>query len=561
MSSDHDMFDLSGLSDAGEDPPDSLECDMPDTPTPATPSQAEPSPTPATPTPPRPIKSSPPCLSSPAAGGLFRETNELLQDDALSYGAECIQIKVEFRGADGNKVSQTRYTENSEVIKIIKSLMSAESNNPKFKNAAATNIVKSELLKANIKQQVLRDVSDEFSEFLSHEKCPLKDANLFKELNNLDEFDFGSVLVKCKEIAPNVVENISTVCFGSEGTKSRYLQQRILAVLAISSITRNQRYNAVQKILGEYMKMKSSNRQVLQLLHRVGLSLVTVTIRSDMDAIAVHFMSEVKSRKLMIEEWTTERKMLEKEVRIELQAQVQLTNSSTSKRLFVKYTPDELIPEVEDKAVMNSNWDDLETSEEVMEVIRMNGSAMDALDEHLDSCPAPFTVSYDNIDIGVAPNEHIAEFTSDQSLHWCSSVVYEDVVIGNELSDNNPERSDEIDFKCLVKLTESERNHLLANYTKHVVNIIVKNWPQCFPDLKSEKVGHQYIKQFEAGVNSFTGPLVCETESTVEGIAIVIKTIVDIVCPSVKCEDGTKAPIYPTTFRYDSNNIYVFFSI
>ena len=96
MSSDHDMFDLSGLSDAGEDPPDSLECDMPDTPTPATPSQAEPSPTPATPTPPRPIKSSPPCLSSPAAGGLFRETNELLQDDALSYGAECIQIKQSF---------------------------------------------------------------------------------------------------------------------------------------------------------------------------------------------------------------------------------------------------------------------------------------------------------------------------------------------------------------------------------------------------------------------------------------------------------------------------------
>ena len=79
MSSDHDMFDLSGLSDAGEDPPDSLECEMPDTPTPATPSQAEPSPTPATPTPPPPSKSSPPYLSSPGACGFFRKIDELLK--------------------------------------------------------------------------------------------------------------------------------------------------------------------------------------------------------------------------------------------------------------------------------------------------------------------------------------------------------------------------------------------------------------------------------------------------------------------------------------------------
>ena len=532
MSSDHDMFDLSGLSDPGENS-DSLEYDIPDSPTPATPSQAEPSPTPATPTPPAPTKSSLPCLSSPAAGGLLYETNELLQDDILSYRTDCIQIKVEFLGVDGRKAFQTRYTENSKIIKIVKSLMNADSSNVKLKNAAATNIVKSDLLEANIKQQVLQGVSNEFSEFLSHDECPLKDANLFTELNSLEEFDFGSLMEKCKEIAPNVVENISTICFGKEGSKSKYLQQRILAILAISAITRNQRLNSVQKILGEYFKMKSSSRQVMQLLHRVGLSLVTVTIRSDMDTIAGHFMSEVKN-----------------ETRIEYQAKVQSPNSSIGDKLCLKYTSDELIPEIMDKSEVKPSSDDLETSEEVFELIRINGSAKDALEKHLDNCPAPFTVTYDNIDIGVAPNEHIAEFTSDQSLHWCSSKVYEDVVIGNELSDNNPERCDKVDFNRLVKINESERNHLLANYTKYVVNMVVKSWPKCFPDLKSEIIRHQYHKEFEAGVESYTGPLVCETESTIEGIAVVIKTIVDIVCPSVKCDDGTKAPIYPKTFRY-----------
>ena len=72
-------------------------------------------------------------------------------------------------------------------------------------------------------------------------------------------------------------------------------------------------------------------------------------------------------------------------------------------------------------------------------------------------------------------------------------------------------------IKQLVKgANKEELNHLLTNYTQLVINLIVKNWPKCFPDMKSKQIRHQYSKQFEAGVKAFTGPLVCETESTLE---------------------------------------------
>ena len=50
------------------------------------------------------------------------------------------------------------------------------------------------------------------------------------------------------------------------------------------------------------------------------------------------------------------------------------------------------------------------------------GSAKEALEVHLDNCPAAFTVSYDNIDMGRTPNEFLGDAAVDQSLHWCGGV-------------------------------------------------------------------------------------------------------------------------------------------
>ena len=557
MSSNEDMFDLSDICD--EESP-SLFVQTPESPTPPTPTPPVPSPTPPTPT--------PPSHTSPTEAKLLTDSETesnphqsfesfVKRDFEMPDISECSQIRLDFLDSDGNKVSQTRYTDNLEIIKIMKSLILSE--HPKFRNSAAANIANSDLLQTKIRRQVLLNISREFSEFLSCDECPLRDMSLFQDAESLAKIDVGSILEKCTSVGSNLLQSLSVVCFGREDmdemlTKnSKCEKQRLLAILAISAITRNRQFNVIQKILGEFFKLKNANRQVLQLLQRMGLSLVSMAIRSDMDNISKHFMIDVKSRKLEIEEWALEREMLEKEVKAEMMENAQSSKSpQLGRKLCVSYTPSELILPIVDLGELELVYPKagLITSTEVIQKIHKCGSAKIALDDHLDNCPAAFTVTYDNIDIGVAPNEYIADVTKDQSLHWCSSIAVEDVVLGNELVDVSSEQADEVDFDNLVKLTRDEKHHLLINYTKLVINLIVKSWPNCFPGLKTEKITHQYTSKFEAGVKLFTGPLVCETESTLEGISCVIKTLVDVVCPSKVKEGGVKEPIYPTTFRY-----------
>ena len=67
-----------------------------------------------------------------------------------------------------------------------------------------------------------------------------------------------------------------------------------------------------------------------------------------------------------------------------------------------------------------------------------------------------------------------------------------------------------------------------------------------------KKIPHQYSKEFSSGVNSWTGPLVFETESTPEGISKVITNIVEKVCPAKIKEDGSEGPVYTTVFSGDN---------
>ena len=563
MSSNEDMFDLSDTCD--ESLFQTQESPIPPTPTPPTPTPPTPTPPASSPTPPTPT---PPAYNPPtqemlstdnAAEGLPSQSFEqLLNCDLKMPGiSECSQIRLEFLDSDGNKVSPTRYTDNLEMIKIMKSLIKSE--NPRYRNSAAATIASSDLLKDNIKQQVLSSISQKFSDFLSRDDCPLKDLSLFKNVETMEKIDIESIFDQCTRKAGDLLKSLSVVCFGVEDMDEmvtnnlKHEKQRLLAILSISAITRNRSVNVVQKILGEFFKLKNANRQVLQLLQRMGLSLVSVAIRSDMDSISKHFMTDVKKRKLEIEQWAQEREMLENEVKAEIIKNAQSPKSHhTGRKLRVEYTPNELIVPMVDLGEIElvHPTTDLAPTTQVLQMIHAHGSAQTALDDHLDNCPAAFTITYDNIDIGVAPNEYVADVTKDQSLHWCSSIVVEDVVLGNELIDQNSDRAEKVDFDNLVKLTTAEKHHLLVNYTKLVINLLVKTWPNCFPELKSEKITHQYTSKFEAGVKSYTGPLVCETESTLEGISTVIKTLVDVVCPSKVRESGVKEPLYPTTFRY-----------
>ena len=293
--SSEDMFDIS--DDAikmNETPPQQ-----------PTPSPEHSSSTPATPTPPTPT---PPPLTpygstqhkeatnatqpSPPNPISNRDSLELFENESAAKipavetkAGYCSQIRMDFLDSDGNKVSPSRYTDNTEIIRIMKSLILSE--NPKYRNSTASNIVTSDLLKADIQKQVLKSLSGEFSDFLSNDKCPLKDQNVFKILENLETTNFDNIFDKCVHLGGNLVRSFALLCFGTENlaellkTTSKYEKQRLLAIMGICGVTRKRNVNVLQKVIGEFCKQKSSNRQVLQLLQRLGLSLVTMTLRSD----------------------------------------------------------------------------------------------------------------------------------------------------------------------------------------------------------------------------------------------------------------------------------------
>ena len=77
-----------------------------------------------------------------------------------------------------------------------------------------------------------------------------------------------------------------------------------------------------------------------------------------------------------------------------------------------------------------------------------------------------------------------ADFTQDKFLHWCSSIIVEDVVLGNELVDHHTSRAETVDLNNIARLTDDETDHLLNNYTQLVMNVVADNWPNCFPEMK-----------------------------------------------------------------------------
>ena len=62
---------------------------------------------------------------------------------------------------------------------------------------------------------------------------------------------------------------------------------------------------------------------------------------------------------------------------------------------------------------------------------------------------------------------------------------------------------------------------------------------------------HQYSEEFEREVRIWTGPLICENESNLEGMSKIITCLTDKLCPSATSKLGMKIPICPTTFSGD----------
>ena len=278
--------------------------------------------------------STPHSLFTPSAPTDFDSPN-LVDKEAVPYQISStshieelkepvFQVKVEFQDRFGNNVTQTRYSDNKEIVNILCSLV--RSNDQHFMKSTVKKMCNSTMFQSELQDNVLQNLSKQFSTFLSSEQCPLKNDKIFNSVKDFSELNLNEVLFQCATCSPELVDAFSILCFGKAKFEevvnlpdSKYIKQRLLAVLSISAISRNQRINLYQRIVGEFLKLKNTSKQSLQLIHRLGLSLVSVTIRSDQDRIAQHFLKEVKERKSEIELWATRRKMLENMIEEELQ--------------------------------------------------------------------------------------------------------------------------------------------------------------------------------------------------------------------------------------------------
>ena len=120
--------------------------------------------TPPTPSPIRPTPSQGSLLAVPdlLSQQSFHEAETFsIINSEKKNNKDCSKICLEFLDENGAKVSPSRYIMNTELLKIVKSMVLSE--NPKVKHSTAVSIVNSELLKAKIQKRVLKNLYREFS--------------------------------------------------------------------------------------------------------------------------------------------------------------------------------------------------------------------------------------------------------------------------------------------------------------------------------------------------------------------------------------------------------------
>ena len=476
--------------------------------------------------------------------------------------AKIVQVKVEFLDENGHNVSQTRYSDNEEIVSILCALV--RSNDPNYMKSTVKKMCSSKMFESELQNNILHKLSNNFSKLLTNEHCPLKNDEIFNSMKEFCEIDLDKVLLECFTCSPDLLNALSILCFGKDSFNeviqlpgSKYMKQRLLAVLSISAISRNQRVNLYQRIVGEYLKLKNTSKQGLQLIHRLGLSLVSVSIRADQDKIAKHFMKEVEERRQDIELWARRRKMLETLIEDEMQSE----KGSNSAPLNVKFTPDTFIPQIHNlgswrsyKSNVPKVVEKIQPDEHVIEIVENTETKMKALDCHLENRPALVDITFDNIDIGRVGKEFIAGESKDQSLHWTSSIVVQDIVHGIEIEDSKVNRSVFVELEEKLHVTMEEQEHLCTDYSLFVMNVIFENWPKLLPDIKKEHIPHQYSKEFEQNIPMWTGPLIFESENDLNGMQKVLTHLIDVVCPVIVNMHGKKVPIYPTTFSGDNKS-------
>ena len=337
----------------------------------------------------------------------------------------------------------------------------------KYKKLTVSKFCRSVKFKHLIEEQVLYGFSKHFSDFISSDICPLKNKELLANLKDLSEVSFDRIFNQCITDERDLLNAICVLCFGvgSESLESKkFLKQRLMSVTAIAAFSRNQKVNVVQKLLGEYFKLSNTGKQGLQLMQRLGLTLVPKSIRENQHIIGTHFLSEVKIRKESIELWHERRLTLEYLIKQKGQVRNPVCDQ---KNLTVWFPEEKYIQHIQDLGEYLAEMkNDVHTEPDgyIVDLIETAGDEKAALDMHLDLRPKNYDITYDNVDMGRTSSEYLIG-QEDQSLHWTSSIIVEDVVDAKEIADEKVDRND-TEFADRIHLTRKESEHLLNDYVQ-----------------------------------------------------------------------------------------------
>ena len=298
---------------------------------------------------------------------------------------------------------KSQSSSNQEVISIVSSMVKSNSNE-EYRRSTVNKLCQSELYKVLIVEKVLQNLSHQFQNFLAKENCPLKAGDILSSPDIASQTDFDNLLNQSFEECPNVVNALSIISSGYNNgyrqsllePNNKYQRQRLLALLAICAFTRNQKVNFYQKIIGEFLKRRNTSKHCLQFLHRVGLSLVTMSIRSDQQKMGNNFLKEVKDRKAEVEVWAFQKQVLEEAVKAEKIESAKVRISSSRNNLQVIFVADDEVEVIND---LGNLLHTVVSRDEVFleDMKAVHGSAAESMEAHLDMRPKLYDLSYDNI--------------------------------------------------------------------------------------------------------------------------------------------------------------------
>ena len=148
------------------------------------------------------------------------------------------------------------------------------------------------------------------------------------------------------------------------------------------------------RLIGEFLKRRNTSHHCLQFLHRVGLSLVTMSIRSDQLKMGQNFLHEVKVRKVEVENWARQRQVLEETIKAEKMEPG--SDKKVEHELRVNFVADEFV-EIMHNLRHKVNYL-APVDDQFLNAMKAEyDTASDALEAHLDMRPKLYDVSYDNI--------------------------------------------------------------------------------------------------------------------------------------------------------------------